>query len=112
MPRRSPVWIWAGRIVAALIVAGLIGYLVAVGLDTADKLGSAISTVVALVALLVPYLLPASQPTTPLGAPTDGKDAPAKGPASQTRVDLREAKGVQINQPGATGTQTNTFDES
>lgn len=51
---------WAGRVAFGLIVAGLVVYLVVVGLDKADKLASAISVVVALVALAVPFLLPAS----------------------------------------------------
>ncbi|MFF0153800.1 hypothetical protein [Micromonospora sp. NPDC005203] len=43
-----------------MIVAGLAAYLIVVGLDEADKLASAVSVVVALVALAVPYLLPAA----------------------------------------------------
>jgi hypothetical protein len=42
-----------------VIVAGLIVYLVMVGLDKADKLASAVGVVVALAALVAPYLLPA-----------------------------------------------------
>jgi hypothetical protein len=57
-PRRGPGWIWAGRIAAAMILTGLVIYLARAGLDTADKLGSSISVVVALGALLAPYLLP------------------------------------------------------
>jgi hypothetical protein len=52
--------VWAGRVVFGVIVAGLVVYLVVVGLDEADKLASVISAVVALVALVVPYLLPAA----------------------------------------------------
>src|SRR5687767_13521182 len=39
-------------------MVGLVVYLVAVGLDKADKVGSSIGGVVALVALVLPYLLP------------------------------------------------------
>lgn len=48
---------WAGRVAFAVIIAGLVVYLLGVGLDKADKLASAISAVVALAALGVPYLL-------------------------------------------------------
>jgi len=58
VPRRSAWWVWAGRIVFALIVVGLVVYFATVGLDRADKLASSISLVVALLALAAPYLLP------------------------------------------------------
>ena len=58
MPRRSRRWVWAGRAVSAVIVAGLVGYLVVAGLERADKLASAISAVVAVAALAAPYLFP------------------------------------------------------
>ncbi|WP_229075820.1 hypothetical protein [Actinoplanes sp. DH11] len=58
MPRRSPRWIWAGRIVFGLVAAGLIAYLVRAGLDDADKLASCAGAVLALSALVAPYLLP------------------------------------------------------
>lgn len=51
---------WTGRVAFGVIVAGLVTYLAVVGLDKADKLGSAIGVVVALVALSAPYLLPSS----------------------------------------------------
>ncbi|BCJ47217.1 hypothetical protein GCM10010168_71940 [Actinoplanes ianthinogenes] len=50
---------WAGRGLFGVIVAGLVGYLAVVGLDRADKLGSVIGSVVAVIALIAPYLLPA-----------------------------------------------------
>ncbi|MFG2051505.1 hypothetical protein ACGFIW_29245 [Micromonospora sp. NPDC048935] len=59
MPRRGRAWVWAGRVTFGVIIAGLVAYLVVVGLDKADKLASAISVVVALVAVAAPYLLPA-----------------------------------------------------
>ncbi|MEU4473946.1 hypothetical protein [Micromonospora sp. NPDC023888] len=60
VPRRGRGWLWAGRVTFGVILAGLVAYLVAVGVDKADKLASAISVVVALVALVAPYLLPAA----------------------------------------------------
>ena len=58
-PQRTRAWVWAGRVTAIVILAGLTGYLVHVGLDTADKLASSIGVVIALAALFAPYLLPA-----------------------------------------------------
>ncbi|ROP40232.1 hypothetical protein [Saccharothrix texasensis] len=55
---RSKRWVWVGRGVFGVIVAGLVVYLVVVGLDEADKLGSTIGGVVAVVALVAPYLWP------------------------------------------------------
>ena len=65
VPRRGRRWIWAGRITAVVILAGLAGYLAWAGLDTASEVGSSISGVIALAALLAPYLLPAPQPAGP-----------------------------------------------
>jgi hypothetical protein len=62
MPRRSRGSIWAGRAVFGGIIVGLVGYLMVVGLDKADKLASAISALVALASLAAPYLLPAHEP--------------------------------------------------
>jgi len=56
MPRRSPRWIWAGRIVFVALVAALVIYLAVVGQDKADKLASSIGAVAALLALGAPYL--------------------------------------------------------
>lgn len=57
---------WAGRVVFGVIVVGLVVYLSLVGLDKADKLGSSIGGVVALVALVAPYLLPARREDSPV----------------------------------------------
>jgi hypothetical protein len=54
--------VWVGRVAFGVIVAGLVVYLVVVGLDKADKLASAIGAVAALVALVAPYLLPTPRP--------------------------------------------------
>src|SRR5262245_27363732 len=84
MPRRSPLWIWIGRAVFAAVLAALISYLVAAGLDKADKLGSGISVVIALIALVAPYLLPPrsdspAPPASPASSPTS---VHAAGPSS------------------------------
>jgi hypothetical protein len=57
--QRSTGWVWSGRAVGALGLAGLVVYLAWVGLDKADKTASAIGAVVAVAALIAPYLLPA-----------------------------------------------------
>jgi hypothetical protein len=110
MSSRASVGIWAGRVVAVLAVLGLSIYLYVVGLDRADKVSSGIGVVIALVALVIPYLLPPadapSQPACPARTPTDEVLEP-----SQYRVDLRGAKGVQVNQSGGNH-QTNTFSGS
>lgn len=58
--RRRAGWIWVGRIAAVVVLAGLAAYLAAVGLDKADKLASILSLLVAVAALVAPYLLPSS----------------------------------------------------
>ncbi len=57
----STRWVWIGRVVFGVIVVGLVVYLFVVGLDKADKVGSSIGCVLALEALLAPYLLPRSR---------------------------------------------------
>ena len=54
---RRKSWEWCGRVVFVVIVAGLVAYLSVVGLDKADKIASSIGGVVALAALIGPYLL-------------------------------------------------------
>ena len=58
--RRCSSWIWSGRIVAVVVMAGLFAYLASVGLDKADHLASVLSLLVAMAALVAPYLLPSS----------------------------------------------------
>lgn len=98
MPRRSAGWIWAGRVVAAVIVAGLAVYLVSVGLERADKIASVLGALAAVTALVLPYLV------------RPRRIEPAEPPPGA--VDLRGARGVQLNQ-GGTNSQVNHFrDES
>jgi hypothetical protein len=65
VPRRGPRWIWAGRIAALVILAGLVAYLASAGLTTGGEVASSISVIIALAALLAPYLLPVQQPAAP-----------------------------------------------
>ncbi|MEU8242556.1 hypothetical protein AB0C07_30250 [Actinoplanes missouriensis] len=78
MPRRSAVAIWTGRAIFGAIIAALIIYMIASGLDKADKLASTISVLAALLALAAPYLLP--PPTAASGVP------PAVEPAAPLAV--------------------------
>ena len=59
--RRRSGWIWGGRIVAVVMVAGLGAYLASVGLDKADKLAGVLGLLVAVAALVTPYLLPPAE---------------------------------------------------
>jgi hypothetical protein len=91
--RRRSGWIWGGRIAAAVVLAGLAVYLASVGLDKADKLASVLSLLVAVVALIAPYLLPSSDV---------GHSGP--GPVQQIAntvvgghlTQVRDAKGVRV----------------
>jgi len=58
MPHRSAGWVWAGRAIFAVLTTVLVVYLIAVGLDKADKVASSVGAVAALLALGAPYLLP------------------------------------------------------
>ena len=58
--RRRSGWIWRGRIAAVVVLAGLAAYLASVGLDKANQLPSVLCLLVAVAALVAPYLLPSS----------------------------------------------------
>jgi hypothetical protein len=66
-PHRTRRWVWAGRVLAAAAVAGLGGYLIAAGTARANLIAAPAALVVALAALLAPYLLPVY--TVPSPAP-------------------------------------------
>lgn len=51
-------WIWGGRFLAALLLVGTGIWMAAVGLDKANMFGGAIGLLVAIAALVAPYLLP------------------------------------------------------
>ena len=99
VPRRGPRWIWAGRISAVVILAGLAGlagYLAWAGLDTAGKVASSISVVIAPAALLAPYPLPAPQPEGPSGPHPDSVEdsgAATARPGGQVNTGLQTAGG-------------------
>lgn len=99
VPHGSGGWVWAGRVVAVLVLAGLGVYLARVGLDTADKLASSIGVLVAVATLLAPYLLPAPSSGSPVSEPDRVEDpgaatATADGepnPGVQTTTDAGPA---------------------
>jgi hypothetical protein len=65
MPRNRRRWVLAGRIICLLLLGGLVTYLVSVGLDKADKIASGVGAILALLALVAPYLLPVSDGAEP-----------------------------------------------
>jgi hypothetical protein len=74
--------VWAGHVAFGVIVAVLVGYLVVVGLDRADKVASSIGVIVALIALGMPYLLPSTGGGTSMPDPDrveDSGNANARG---------------------------------
>lgn len=104
VPRRTSGWVWAGRIVAVLVLAGLGVYLVRVGLDTADKLASSIGVLVAVAALLAPYLLP-PPPGGPVSDPDRVEDsgaatATAGGRANTGAQTTADAGPAQVSRSG------------
>jgi len=99
MPRRSG-WVWGGRIAAVAALAGLGVYLASVGLDRADKLASVLGLLVAVIALVAPYVLPTS-----LG---DHSGSGSVQQVTNTAVgghltQVRDAKGVHVNGPAVSG---------
>lgn len=75
------------------MVGGLVGYLVEVGLDQADKIASVIGGLSALATLAATGLLRPSDHT---------------GQQTAEMIDIRHSSGVQINQSGG-NTQHNSF---
>ncbi|MBB5112543.1 hypothetical protein FHU28_002382 [Micromonospora echinospora] len=89
---------------AGLAVVGLVVYLAVVGLDKADKLGSAAGVVVAIIGLLAPYLLP----LRPQQLSETGPVVAGSQPVPPGGIDLSASKGAQVNL-GGTNTQHNSF---
>jgi hypothetical protein len=101
---------WTGRIIAAFSVVGLCAFLMSVGTVEADQRGSAISAVLALLALLVPALRDQSRAatahrTTPEAATTNSGMESSSPPVALTSGAIQ---GVQINNGGA-NVQRNHF---
>ena len=95
--RRRSGWIWGGRVAAVMMVAGLVAYLGFVGLDKADKLASVLGLLVAVAALVAPYLLPSSDRSSPGSGSTQSVANTAVG-GHLTQV--RDARGVRVRVQG------------
>lgn len=67
MPHRTRIWVWVGRGFAVVIIGAVAVYLSSAGLDKADKIASGLSLLVALAALLAPYLLPTQEASARVG---------------------------------------------
>jgi hypothetical protein len=90
MSRHRRVWIWAGRGLALTLMVALAIYLYIVGLDKADKIGSAIGVIVALAALLTPHLAPKSHVESSAAVPAQSSrqkiaNVVVSGDMTQTR---------------------------
>jgi hypothetical protein len=92
--RRSPRWVWAGRIVAVLVLAGLVTYMAVAGLTTANLVAGALGGVAALAALLAPYPLPPSSPS-PGGPPVSESDRLENSGAATATAGGEAITGVQ-----------------
>ena len=91
--RRRPPLVWAGRIMAGLIVVGLTIYLVSVGLDQADKIGSSLGVVLAAAALLLPYVVPPAQPTPgEIEMPNKNESETATGASVEQRPAMTDSQ--------------------
>jgi len=100
MRRRRPWLTWGGRIAAVIILAGLAAYLYAVGLDKADKLASVLGLLVAVAALVAPYLLP------PAGGDRSGSSSTqqvANTAVGGNLTQVRDAKSVRVQGPVRSG---------
>ncbi|MEZ7125686.1 hypothetical protein ACBR40_10130 [Nonomuraea sp. AD125B] len=105
--RRNQRWIWVGRIVFGIVIAGLIAYFMVIGLEKADKLASVLAFLLASGALVGPFLLPKSE-LSGGGQDSDSDLAARQLKDSDAPVDMRNSHGVQVNQ-GGTNTQNNNF---
>lgn len=95
--RRRSAWMWAGRVVAVLVLAGLAVYLWKVGLDKADKLASVLSLLAAVVAVVAPYLLP-----SPRDMRSRSTQSVVNAVVGGHLTQARDAHGVQVRAAAAT----------
>ena len=92
----------AGCVVAGLLVLGLVVLFAATGLDTADKVASAVCAVLAVVALCWQYLVsPPGSGARPVSVP--GPGAVAVGGDNNAEVSTRFAGPVPPAASGASG---------
>ncbi len=69
-------WIWGGRIVAVVLLVGIGIWMAFAGLERANALAGAIGLLVAIAALVAPYLLP-----LPPSGPTGSSEVEGSGKA-------------------------------
>lgn len=106
MGKHKRAWIWVGRGLAFVLLVCISAYLVYVGLDAADKVGSSIGLVIAVAALLAPYLIPTpSNGTAPIPIETqveNSGDATARagGHANTGIVMQTEDAAVKVHNSG------------
>jgi hypothetical protein len=67
---RRAGWVWGGRVAAVVMVAGLAVYLFIVGLDRAVEIAAVLGLLVAIAALVAPYLWPTSERSSLAPEPT------------------------------------------
>jgi hypothetical protein len=93
MLRRRSDRIWAGRVAAVLVIAGITAYLLTVGPDEAGALASVLGLAVAAAALVAPYLLPSDDEERP--AP-QGLQRVANTVVAGHVTQVRHAKSVRV----------------
>jgi hypothetical protein len=103
MPHRSSSWLWAGRAIAAAALIGLGGYLFAAGSARASAIATPVGLVIALAALLAPYLLPVDHSSA---SPQPAGDGELLGPeggmviiADHGSVAAKQINQVTVNPP-------------
>lgn len=97
---RRTGWIRGGRIAAAVVLAGLAAYLAYVGLDKANQLASVLSLLVAVAALVAPYLLPPSADREP---ESRAAQLITNATVGGHLIQVRDAKGVRLHGSVAAG---------
>jgi hypothetical protein len=98
MLHRTRGWVWACRGVALAAIAGLAVYLCVAGLSRAGAVAAPIGVVIALAALLAPYLLPVYQPPAAAAGPGPPDQAPPD--AGGSVVIMADRGGVAAQQIG------------
>jgi hypothetical protein len=108
MPGHRRRWVWTGRVVCLLLVGGLVTYLVSVGLDRADKIASGVGAVLALAALVAPYLLAPADRHETAGVRAGGAAAVAIGGPNTGEVTAEASGPVPPVTPAAETSATGT----
>jgi hypothetical protein len=86
MPHRTPGWMWAGRVAALVVVAGLVVYFADAGLNRASEVAGPMVAVIALATFFAPYLLPVYQAPEERAKNSDPAGNTAGSPAANTVI--------------------------